>query len=50
VIKESISPDFLVELFTHTRNLAEKKLWEMIIAARSQIEQPEDTNDPPSKL
>ncbi|KAJ5633342.1 hypothetical protein N7490_009681 [Penicillium lividum] len=50
VIKEGISPDFLVELFTHSRDLAEKKLEEMIIAARSQMGHSEDSNDSPSKL
>ncbi|KAJ5557089.1 hypothetical protein N7494_001004 [Penicillium frequentans] len=50
VIKQSISPDSLVELFTHSRNLADKKFEEMVIAARSQMEHSEDSNDPPSKL
>ncbi|KAJ5937106.1 hypothetical protein N7466_003556 [Penicillium verhagenii] len=50
VIKESISHDFLVQLFTHSRNLAEKRLEEMIIAARSQMEHLKDPNDSPSKL
>ncbi|KAJ6003041.1 hypothetical protein N7451_005588 [Penicillium sp. IBT 35674x] len=50
VIKESISPDFLVELFTHSRNMAEKKFEEMVIAARSQMEHLEDSNEPLSKL